>query len=216
MVPDGARAGGARPKLIEPLPDDALRRLIDAASTRDRAIVLAFLDTGLRLSELAGIRRIDLRADGTIKVRGKGARERIVPVGNAARQALLRYLRQERTADPEAAVFRSRNGGPLGWRGIQQVFNRLKARAGIVGRCSPHTLRHTFARAYLVNGGDALTLLHPVTGFQVASVHSIPVLALTCWLPDRQAEEYARRPRQLNCRNCCEVIVTGEVHREAA
>jgi site-specific recombinase XerD len=145
-------------KLIEPLPDDALRRLIEEASVRDRAILLLFLDTGLRLSELAGVRLCDLRADGTIKVLGKGARERIVPVGNAARRALLRYLRQYRAGDANSAIFRSRNGGPLGWRGIQQVFNRLRSRAGIAGRCSPHTLRHTFARAYLVNGGDAFSL----------------------------------------------------------
>jgi site-specific recombinase XerD len=144
-------------KLVEPLSDDALRRLLDAASLRDRAIVLLFLDTGLRLSELAGLRRCDLLADGSIKVIGKGSRERIVPVGNAARQALLRYLRQTEGA-PSEPVLRSRGGGPLGWRGIQQVFNRLKRRAAIPGRCSPHTLRHTFARSYLLNGGDAFSL----------------------------------------------------------
>jgi integrase/recombinase XerC len=131
--------------LVEPLSDQALRRLLDAASARDRAIVLLFLDTGLRLSELAGLRLSDLRPDGAVKVMGKGARERNVPVGNAARQALLRYLRQNQSGDVRESVFRSRCGGPLGWRGVQQVFNRLKARAGIAGRCSPHTMRHTFA-----------------------------------------------------------------------
>jgi site-specific recombinase XerD len=144
-------------KLIEPLSDDTLRRLLDAATVRDRAIVLLFLDTGLRLSELAGLRGCDLRPDGGVKVMGKGSRERIVPVGNAARQALLRYLRQTE-GDLSEPVLRSRGGGPLGWRGIQQVFNRLKGRAGISGRCSPHTLRHTFARSYLMNGGDAFSL----------------------------------------------------------
>jgi site-specific recombinase XerC len=121
-------------KLVEPLSDEVLRRLLDAPSVRDRAIVLRLLDTGLRLSEVAGVRRCDLRADGGIKVLGKGARERIVPVGNAARQALLRYLRQTEGA-PGDPVLRSRGGGPLGWRGIQQVFNRLKALTGIPGRC---------------------------------------------------------------------------------
>lgn len=88
---------------------------------------------------------------------GKGSRERIVPVGSVARQALVRYLR-EVGADPAGPIFRSRLGGPLGGRGIQQLFRRLKLRAGLPGRCSPHTLRHTFARAYLVNGGDAFSL----------------------------------------------------------
>jgi len=157
-----ALCGLSRPrvphKLVEPLSDNALRRLVDSGSTRDRAIVLLMLDTGLRLSELAGLRRCDLRPDGSVKVMGKGARERIVPVGGVARQALVRYLREERGADPELPIFRARGGGPLGARGIQQVFKRLKVRAGIPGRCSPHTLRHTFARAYLVNGGDAFSL----------------------------------------------------------
>jgi site-specific recombinase XerD len=145
-------------KLVEPLDDTAIRRMLDWASIRDRAIVLLMLDTGLRLSEVAGLRRCDLRPDGTLKVLGKGARERIVPVGNVARQALVRHLRQEKSAGLDGPIFRSRRGGALGWRGIQQVFNRLKARAGIPGRCSPHLLRHTFAHAYLVNGGDAFSL----------------------------------------------------------
>lgn len=71
-------------KLVEPLTDETLRRLLDGASVRDRAIVLLFLDTGLRLSELAGLRVVDLRPDGSVKVMGKGARERIVPVGTVA------------------------------------------------------------------------------------------------------------------------------------
>jgi site-specific recombinase XerD len=146
-------------KLVEPLTDDALRRLLDGASIRDRAILLLFLDTGLRLSELAGLRIADLRPDGSVKVMGKGARERIVPVGTTARQALARYLRALGTPEAAMDIFRSERGdGPLGARGVQQLFKRLKARAGILGRCSPHSLRHTFARSYLVNGGDAFSL----------------------------------------------------------
>lgn len=106
---------------------------------------------------MAGLRIADLRPDGSVKVIGKGARERIVPVGTTARQALARYLRQGDDA-ADGVIFRSRRGGALGWRGIQQAFRRLKLRAGIPGRCSPHTLRHTFARAYLINGGDAFSL----------------------------------------------------------
>jgi integrase/recombinase XerD len=57
-----------------------------------------------------------------------------------------------RSSAPSAARVR------FGARGVQQVFKRLKARAGVPGRCSPHSLRHTFARSYLVNGGDAFSL----------------------------------------------------------
>jgi site-specific recombinase XerD len=145
-------------KLVQPLDDATVRRMLDAASVRDRAIVLLMLDTGLRLSEVATLRASDLRPDGSVKVMGKGSRERVVPVGNAARQAMLRYLRQRVVRDPAEPIFCSRSGGRLGARGVQQVFGRLKARAGIPGRCSPHSLRHTFARSYLVNGGDAFSL----------------------------------------------------------
>lgn len=76
-------------KVIEPVADDVLRRLLSICSVRDRAIVLLMLDTGLRVSEVASIRLGDLRPDGTLKVYGKGSRERMVPVGSTARQAIL-------------------------------------------------------------------------------------------------------------------------------
>jgi site-specific recombinase XerD len=144
-------------KLIEPVGDDALRRLLTVAGVRDRAILLLLLDTGLRVSEAGGLRLGDLRADGTVKVRGKGSKERIVPVGSTARQAIVRYLAQRGPGSPEAPLFLGRRG-PLAGRGIQQAIRRLKARVGVTGRLSPHSLRHTFARSYLVNGGDVFSL----------------------------------------------------------
>ena len=74
------------------MPDDTLRRLLGLATVRDRAILLLLLDTGLRVSEAAGIRLGDLRPDGSVKVMGKGAKERIVPIGSTARTAIVRYL----------------------------------------------------------------------------------------------------------------------------
>lgn len=145
-------------KVIEPLSDEDLRRLLAACGPRDRAILLLLFDTGLRVSEAAGIRLGDLRPDGTIKVMGKGAKERIVPVGSAARTAIIRYLERRGEADPDAPLFRSQSGEALTLNGIQQLLVRLKNRVGIAGRCSPHTFRHTFARSYLVNGGDVFTL----------------------------------------------------------
>ena len=144
-------------KLVEPISDDAMRRLLAVADVRDRAILLLLLDCGLRVSEAAGLRLGDLRPDGTLKVMGKGAKERIVPIGTTARGAIVRYLGQRGPGTPDAPLFLGRRGA-LDWRGMQQVLKRLKARAGITGRCSPHSLRHTFARSYLVNGGDAFSL----------------------------------------------------------
>ncbi len=144
-------------KLIEPVSDDTLRRLLGLASVRDRAILLLLLDTGLRVSEAAGIRLGDLRPDGSVKVLGKGAKERIVPIGSTARTAIVRYLGQRGPGSADAPLFLGRRGA-LDWRGMQQVLKRLKTRAGITGRMSPHSLRHTFARSYLVNGGDVFSL----------------------------------------------------------
>jgi site-specific recombinase XerD len=144
-------------KLVEPVGDDVLRRLLAVASLRDRAILLLLLDTGLRVSEAAGLRLGDLRADGTLKVRGKGAKERIVPVGSTARAAIVRYMGQRGVGRPDEALFLGRRGS-LDARGIQQLVRRLKTRVGIAGRLSPHSLRHSFARSYLVNGGDVFSL----------------------------------------------------------
>jgi site-specific recombinase XerD len=144
-------------KVIEPVADDVLRRLLAVCSIRDRAIVLLMLDTGLRVSEVAGLRLGDLRADGTLKVRGKGSHERIVPAGSTARQAIVRYLGQRGPGRPDEAVFLGRKG-EISARGLLHMLRRLKSRVGVTGRLSPHSLRHTFARSYLVNGGDVFSL----------------------------------------------------------
>jgi site-specific recombinase XerD len=144
-------------KVIEPVADDVLRRLLAICSVRDRAILLLMIDTGLRVSDVAAIRLGDLRPDGTLKVRGKGSKERIVPVGSTARTAMVRYLGHRGPGRPDEALFLGRRG-PLDARGIQHMVRRLKTRIGVVGRLSPHSLRHTFARSYLVNGGDVFSL----------------------------------------------------------
>ncbi len=144
-------------KVIEPIADDLLRRLLSVCSVRDRAIVLLMLDTGLRVSEMAAIRLGDLRPDGTLKVHGKGSRERMVPVGSTARQAIVRYLGQRGPGKPDDALFLGRRG-EISARGLQHMVRRLKGRVGVTGRLSPHSLRHTFARSYLVNGGDVFSL----------------------------------------------------------
>jgi integrase/recombinase XerC len=122
-------------KLVEPISDDAMRRLLAVADVRDRAILLLLLDCGLRVSEAAGLRLGDLRPDGTLKVMGKGAKERIVPVGGTARTAIVRYMGQRGAGAPDEPLFLGRRGA-LDWRGMQQVLKRLKGRAGITGRCS--------------------------------------------------------------------------------
>jgi site-specific recombinase XerD len=144
-------------RLVAPFSDAELHRLLAIAEPRERALALLLLDTGLRLAEVAVLCVGDLRPDGTIRVLGKGSKERIVPIGATARRALLRYVAQRDAVGSGDPLFVGRQG-PLGRRGIQVAIRRLGRRAGVGTRCSPHTFRHTFARGYLVNGGDVFSL----------------------------------------------------------
>ena len=92
--------------------------------------MLLLLDTGLRVSKAAGIRLGDLRLDRSVM--GKGAKERIVPLGSTARGAIVRYIGQRGPRATDAPLFLGRRGA-LDWRGMQQVFKRLKTGAGITG-----------------------------------------------------------------------------------
>jgi integrase/recombinase XerC/integrase/recombinase XerD len=119
---------------------------------RNKAIILAFLDTGLRLSELANIQLSDMDfTRGTIKVMGKGAKGRFVAIGTRTQKAILGYLLKR--SDDYPCLWVTEERKPLNWRGIQTMLKRLGQRAGITGvRCTAHTFRHTFATQALLNG----------------------------------------------------------------
>jgi integrase/recombinase XerC len=129
------------------------------APTRNLAILELFYSTGIRLSELCGmnLQDLDLLADQA-KVRGKGRKERIVPVGSKAVLALRRYLnlREPVVAGPRAdrrAVFVSRLGKRLAPRGIQRIVHGMLDGIGVDG-LRVHSLRHTFATHMLDAGAD--------------------------------------------------------------
>jgi site-specific recombinase XerD len=130
---------------------------------RDQAIILTLLDTALRVSELAGITLDDLRLEeGTVKVLGKGNKERLVPIGKKVQRALWHYISRYRP-EPEQPkcklLFLTREGTPLNKDRIQKMMAQRGRKAGIKGvRCSPHTLRHTAAISFLRNGGDVFSL----------------------------------------------------------
>ena len=152
-------------RIIPSLREADLRGLLHAVdegstqSERDRAIVLLLLDTGLRLSEVAGLRVADVDlVEGRCRVIGKGNRERVVPLGRKTRHALRVALVGRGRLRPDDAFFVGSGGRPLAAHAIQQLFRRLARRAGLDVRCSPHVLRHTFARAFLQNGGDVFSL----------------------------------------------------------
>lgn len=144
-------------KLVSFLPIDETVALMDArhprGGARDAAIIELLYASGLRVSELVGLdlRDVDL-AELTVRVLGKGRKERIVPFGEAASRALRDCLAARGSAD--GAVFLNRRGGRLTVRSVHTIVRRQARAAGIVRRVSPHTLRHTFATHLLDSGAD--------------------------------------------------------------
>jgi len=141
-----------------------LRRLVEEAGKtthplRDQVIVFLLGDCGLRLGELAGLRMEDIHLDeGYVKVMGKGAKERSIPLGDATRQTIAAYLAEERTKTSAEKMLETDEGTPLSKGGIRTLIRRLGKRAGLKGRVYPHKLRHTAAREFLRNGGDVFSL----------------------------------------------------------
>ncbi|MCP4666590.1 MAG: tyrosine-type recombinase/integrase [Deltaproteobacteria bacterium] len=130
---------------------------------RDHAIIIVLLDTGLRVSELTGLKVEDVyHEDGMLRVWGKGSKERLVPVGKQAGRYLWRYITHHR-AEPftplVSQVFLTKEGRPMQRRRVQSMMTRYGQKAGLVGvRCSPHTLRHTAAVTFLRHGGNLFAL----------------------------------------------------------
>jgi integrase/recombinase XerC len=134
----------------------------DPAGLRDRAMIELFYTAGIRLGELTGMNVGDVHpAEGLVKVRGKGRRERIVPAGGQALEAIEAYLQRRpelaaglpETADG-APLFLSRRGKRMNPRGVARVVERVVRESGIGRRISPHALRHTFATHLLDAGAD--------------------------------------------------------------
>jgi integrase/recombinase XerD len=155
-------------KIITPFTEDQIQMLIKNIDTstntgiRDYAIVLAFLDTGMRLGELIGLKigDIDFR-NSTIKVFGKGARERRLPIGRRLMAAMWKYglLRSTPATGFIDNFFLNKGGRPLTKNRVETIIKHLGKKAGLQGvRCSPHTFRHTFCIQFLRNGANIFTL----------------------------------------------------------
>lgn len=118
-------------------------------ASRNRAILLVLLDTGVRLSELIGMKAEDLKGgNSNFKVRGKGNKERVVRIGKVAQKAVWRYL-VYRQDTGNKALWLSEEGQPLRAGGVQELIYRIKKRAGINSSGSTHRFRHTFAINFL-------------------------------------------------------------------
>jgi site-specific recombinase XerD len=155
--------------LVACTPPGEVGALADRAAARNRAILWVLYDTGIRLSELCGLRTGDFdRKHGLIIVKGKGSKERRIALGQNCLRHLLYYLERHRPGEEELAewgsagedhLFLSETRLPLTVNGVTLLFARIRKRAGITGkRISPHILRHTFAIRYLMLGNDPFSL----------------------------------------------------------
>jgi integrase/recombinase XerC len=167
------------PKIRRPLPNvlpiDQVFALLDTAVTpptpltlRDQAILELLYAAGIRVSELVALdmQDIDLQA-GTMRVQGKGRRERQVFFGKTATQALQAYL-EVRQGQETWALFVNHRGGRLTTRGVQLLVKKHCQRTGLPTRTSPHTMRHAFATHLLDNGAD-LRAIQELLGHQQLS-----------------------------------------------
>lgn len=151
--------------------DDAARLLAapsgtDYEDTRDRALLELLYAAGLRVSELLGLKPESVNlADGWVRVLGKGAKERLVPVHPRALTALRHYLaeRERRFKAPAPELFLGRTGRKLSRVQFWRRLKELGARAGIKERLHPHLLRHTFA-THLLQGGADLRAVQEMLG----------------------------------------------------
>ncbi len=151
-------------KLPRPLAEDAARAMIetvevqsanDWVSARDVAVVTLLYGCGLRISEALSLTGADAPLPETLRIVGKGDKERIVPVIPAARTAVDRYLQICPHAQAhDKALFRGVRGGPLNPRAIQGVMAKARMQLGLPATATPHALRHSFATHLLSAGGD--------------------------------------------------------------
>jgi integrase/recombinase XerD len=166
------------PRRGRELPDvmtvDEVQRLLatpsldDPLALRDRAMLELAYSAGLRVSEWIGIAVQDLQLDeGLIRVFGKGAKERLVPIGRSALGAVALYLRELRPrlerGKGEGRVFLNARGLPLSRMGAWKILRKHVEAAGIRKRITPHTLRHSFA-THLLEGGADLRAVQEMLG----------------------------------------------------
>ena len=145
----------------------------DAEGLRDRAMLELFYSSGMRVSELTGLNLGDIDfGRSLVKVRGKGKKERIVPVGGEALRSLQGYLaarnellQKQQAGESDPPLFLSRNGRRISQRSVARIVDRYVLRSGISKKVSPHTLRHSFA-THLLDAGADLRAIQELLGHE--------------------------------------------------
>jgi integrase/recombinase XerC len=165
VVETNPMAGLRTPKREKTLPvvlsADEIFALLDSIepnallAARNRAMFETLYSCGIRVSELTGLNVFDLDpAAGSVRVMGKGSRERIVPVGKKALEAVRNYREQLRAATGNGPLFLNAQRRRLTARSVARILKKLAAACGIEAPLSPHALRHTFATHLLDAGAD--------------------------------------------------------------
>jgi integrase/recombinase XerD len=155
-------------RLPEVLSTHEVTKLIESVNgdfkypIRDKAILELLYGCGLRVSELLNLRKEDIfLKEDFIRVKGKGNKERIIPLGSKAKKAIIEYISTERvTLDKKksAFLFLTRRGNKLSRMGLWKLFRQYLLKSGITKNCTPHTLRHSFATHLLERGATLRTV----------------------------------------------------------
>ncbi|MEL6840293.1 MAG: tyrosine recombinase XerC [Pseudomonadota bacterium] len=158
------RAPKFQRKLPRPLAPDAATAMIETVelqstepwvAARDSAVITLLYGCGLRISEALGLMGRDAPLPEVLRITGKGGKERIVPVIDAARDAVDAYIRLcPYQSEPNAPLFRAIRGGALAPRAIQKVMAQTRMQLGLPATATPHAMRHSFATHLLAAGGD--------------------------------------------------------------
>lgn len=186
-------------RLPKALPLSDIEAILAAAAApgtslalRDRALLELLYGTGARISEAVGLDVDDLDLEsGTVLLRGKGSKQRVVPIGSYALDAVRRYLTGARAelakaGGPGGAVFLNARGGRLSRQSAWAVLSKASKRAGVTAEVSPHTLRHSFA-THLLDGGADVRVVQELLGH--ASVTTTQIYTLVT--VDKLREVYA-------------------------
>ena len=182
LTAEGHDRGGVLQQLERPKPESSLPKVLSRAMVnqliaspsaksilfwRDVAILELLYASGLRATELCELKTRDLNLQvGCVRVLGKGMKERIVPLGQAASEAISNYLtacrpRLEKT--PDERLFLSRTGKPMERVGLWMLVEKYGRKSGLLKKISPHTLRHCFA-THLISGGADLRVVQELLG----------------------------------------------------
>jgi integrase/recombinase XerD len=183
---------------------DQVERLLEAASLgdtpvslRDRALFEVLYGAGARISEAVGLDVDDIDLDdGTVRLFGKGSKERLVPLGRYAREAAAAYLVRGRPVlaakgKGTPALFLGARGGRLGRQGAWEALQAAALRAGLSGHVSPHTLRHSFA-THLLDGGADVRVVQELLGHASVTTTQIYTMVTVARLREVYAGSHPR------------------------